>query len=138
MIGQVGADLFGNQLRASLIAKGVDVTHLGTHPSAQTGVSTVLVGEDGDYASIIVPAAGHALSPRMVEETATAIGSAAVFLTQLELYRDAVVRLVDVARARGKVVIVNAAPAPDHAEKFPRSFWNAIDVLVVNQVEAET
>ena len=137
MIGQVGTDLFGEQLRTSLIAKGVDVTFLMSHPTAETGASTVLVGEDGDYASIIVPAASYQLQSGLFEQAATAMESTTVFLIQLELHADAVVALVAMAAASGKLLIVNAAPAPDTPELFPQSFWTAIDVLIVNQVEAE-
>src|ERR671921_687848 len=67
LIGRVGRDFFGDQLRAALARTGVDMTHLTVDSAEATGVSPVLTGADGEYASIIVPGAGQRLEPGDIE-----------------------------------------------------------------------
>src|SRR5215208_3881060 len=61
LVGRIGRDVFGDQLRAALARTGVDTTYLRVDSQDATGVSPVLSGADGEYASIIVPAAGQRL-----------------------------------------------------------------------------
>ena len=47
MIGRVGNDVFGDHLRASLAAAGVDVSAIQTTPSKPTGVALIWVERAG-------------------------------------------------------------------------------------------
>src|SRR5215217_7548976 len=67
LVGRIGRDHFGDQLRAALARTGVDTTYLIIDDQEATGVSPVLTGADGEYASIIVPGAGEHLAPEDVE-----------------------------------------------------------------------
>lgn len=135
-IGRVGKDSFGDQLRDALAAKGVDVAHLSVDDVVQTGVSTVLAEERGDYASIIVPAAGLRLTPDLVRAARSVFVHSTVLLTQLELAPETVAAAVALARSLGKTVVLNAAPAPSGGDRFPPDFWRAVDLLIVNAGEA--
>lgn len=136
-IGRVGRDPFGDQLRAALLAKGVDIEHLGIDPDIPTGVSTVLAEDHGDYASVVVPAAGLRLTPRLVQAARPAIAASNVLLAQLELAPATIATAVALGRALAKLVILNAAPAPAPLPAaFSTDFWHAIDLLVVNAGEA--
>ena len=136
MVGRVGDDAFGERLRRALSQKGVDTTYLSIDPDAPTGVSTVLTGEGGDYASIIVPGASLRLGTEQLRSSRSAIASSNVLLTQLEIGPETVGDAVLMAKDMGKLVVLNAAPAPSDPTALPQSVWSAIDVLVVNQVEA--
>ena len=137
MVGRVGQDAFGDHLRQALSRKGVDATHLTVDREAPTGASTVLVGENGDYASVIVPGASGRLSPPDIDAARPAIAKSTVLLAQLEVSLDAVARAVAVAKDSNRLVILNAAPAPRSLDALPLVTWQACDGVVVNEVEAE-
>lgn len=135
LLGRVGNDPCGERLRSALAAKGVDTSLLGIDPDAPTGTSTVLAELGGDYASIIVPGASLRLTPDLVEIARPAIAAADLLLCQLEIAPETIAAAIEVAQREGTRVMLNASPAPDRDDLFPRSFWEAIDVLIVNQAE---
>jgi ribokinase len=137
LIGRVGRDVFGDQLRAALARTGVDTTYLTVDSQEATGVSPVLTGADGEYASIIVPGAGQRLEPEDVEAARDAFAQSAVLLLQLEIPVRISAHAAQLARSLGVRVIFNASPAPADARAIPDALWSAVDVLLANGVEAE-
>ena len=137
VVGRVGRDGFGERLRASLVDARVDTTFLAVDERDATGVSTVLVGGDGDYASVIVPGASLNVEPGDIDLAADAIAGAAVVLLQLEIGHAAVTHAAKRGRASGAMVILNAAPAPERPAVLPDELWHSVDVVVVNRGEAE-
>ena len=139
LIARVGNDHFGKQLRSGLRAKGVDTTHLSVDSRHPTGSSTVLTGEDGDYASIIVPGAAGALSARKLDEAGALIAGCSVLLLQLEISTAPSSQAAAMARSTGgeglPIVVLNAAPALD-VHQIATAFGGMVDVVVVNAVEA--
>src|SRR5215212_8698549 len=85
LIGRVGRDVFGDQLRAALARTGVDTTYLTVDAQDATGISPVFTGADGEYASIIVPGAGQRLQPGDVETASEAFAQSAMLLLQCEI-----------------------------------------------------
>lgn len=135
-VGCIGDDFFGRQLEESLRNYGVNTTYLRVDASTPSGASTVLVGEAGDYGSIVVLGAGSNVSTEDIDLALPALGESQILLAQLELSAPTVIHAVKVAKALGQRIVLNAAPAPADWTSFPRSFWTGIDVLIVNQVEA--
>jgi ribokinase len=137
LVGRVGDDVFGERLRAELAGTGVDTTYLTTDSQAATGVSPVLTGADGEYASIIVPGAGQRLESEDLDAARDAFARSAVLLLQLEIPVRISAHAARLARSLGARVIFNASPAPAGAEAIPEAMWSIVDVLLVNGVEAE-
>ena len=137
LVGRVGADVFGERLRDALARSGVDTTYLTVDPQEATGISPVLTGADGEYASIIVPGAGQRLEPEDLDAARDALARSAVLLLQLEIPVRISVLAARLARSLGGRVIFNASPAPAGAESVPEALWSTVDVLLVNGVEAE-
>ena len=137
LVGRVGRDVFGDRLRAALARTGVDTTYLTVDSQEATGISPVLTGADGEYASIIVPGAGQRLEPEDVEAARDAFAQSAVLLLQLEIPVRISPHAARLARSLGVRVIFNASPAPAAVESIPDALWSAVDVLLVNGVEAE-
>jgi ribokinase len=137
LIGRIGRDHFGDQLRAALARTGVDTTYLTVDSQEATGISPVLTGADGEYASIIVPGAGQLLKPQDVEAARTAFTQSAVLLLQLEIPVQISIHAARLARSLGLQVMFNASPAPADAGKIPAALWSNVDVLVVNGVELQ-
>jgi ribokinase len=137
LIGRVGGDVFGERLRAALARSGVDTTYLSVDPQEATGISPVLTGADGEYASIIVPGAGQLLEPEDIEAARDAFAQSAVLLLQLEIPVQISAQAARLARSLGCRVIFNASPAPPGAASIPEALWSTVDVLLINGVEAE-
>lgn len=135
MLTRLGDDLFGRQLLHGLQAKGVDTSLVVLDGEAATGASCVLAGA-GDYASVIAPGAAARLGAADLERARTAIESADALVLQLELPAAISAAAARIAAEAGRMVILNASPAPDSAADLPESLWRDTSVLVVNAVEA--
>lgn len=136
-IGRVGRDAFGERLRNALRTKGVATDHLSEDPQAPTGSSMVITGEDGDYASVVVPGAAGRLDRGHLQAARHAFDVADVLLLQLEIDPATVATAISMGHAAGATVILNAAPAPAAPHLLPEAVWRDVDLLIVNQGEAE-
>ena len=132
-VGRVGRDVFGDQLRAALIRAGVDTTHLTIDASEATGVSPVLTGADGEYASIIVPGAGQRLTPEDLDAANDAFARSGMLVLQCEIPLQISAYAASLAQSLSCRVMLNASPVPTNA--IPQDLWVAVDVLVVNSHE---
>lgn len=137
LIGRVGRDVFGDQLRAALASTGVDTTYLTVDAQEATGISPVFTGVDGEYASIIVPGAGQRLQPADIDAARDAFAQSALLLIQGEIPIQTSAHAARLARSLGGQVIFNASPTPADAAAIPDDLWSAVDVLLVNGAEAE-
>jgi ribokinase len=135
-LGRVGRDEFGDRLRHALEAAGVDLSRLGIDADTATGCSTVLTGDDGDYASVIVPGASLMLSAALVEAALSCIGTPRAIVGQLEIRPEATMAAFAAGREAGASTILNAAPAPERLDEQVRELSSLADILVVNRVEA--
>jgi ribokinase len=109
MIGCVGADAFGGEMKATLAREGVDIAHVSTGREA-TGIASITLS-GGDNAIIVVPGANHALSPEDIDRASAAIAQADVVLAQLEVPYATVLHAARRAREHGKPFFLNPAPA---------------------------
>lgn len=127
LIGRVGDDDDGKQLRAGLEAEGVDVERVRAVPDGATGVALITVDERGENTIVVAPGA-NALVPADALDGAVARW----LVVQLEIPIGGVARALRTARDAGTATLLNAAPAADLGPDVLR----AVDVLVVNQGEA--
>jgi ribokinase len=129
-VGAVGQDGFAEQLRASLVAAGVDVRRLRSVPGP-SGVALIAVDADAENLIVVAPGANAALTS-LDDPDRAAVEAADVLLCQLEVPIEAVVQAAGWARAAGTTVVLNAAPA----RRLPAELLDVVDLLVVNQGEA--
>ncbi|MFF0724500.1 ribokinase [Streptomyces sp. NPDC004134] len=130
MIGAVGADAFGGELRAALDGAGVDTAGLRTAPGA-SGTAHIVVDDDGGNSIVVVPGANGTvtgLAPGDDER----IAAAGTLLLQLELPIDGVVAAAEAARGHGVRTVLTPAPA----RPLPGRLLAATDLLVPNEHEA--
>jgi ribokinase len=132
MVGCIGDDDAGRQLRRALEAECVEVSHLRVIPGQATGQALITVADGGENTIVVAPGANALLSVEDVRAAADVIGAADVLLMQLEIPLEAVAEAARIARARGRSVILNAAPA----QLLPRDILALVDVLIVNRTEA--
>jgi len=134
MLGCVGADANGAQLRAGLEAEGIDCGALetGREPS---GVALIVVDDASQNAIVIVAGSNGELTPETIARHEAVLAAADVVICQLETPPAAVHAALAAARRLGKTVILNPAPATG---PLPAEWLPLIDYLIPNELEAAT
>jgi ribokinase len=99
-----------------------------------TGAAFIFIDDrTGDNAIIIAPGAASEISVKDIHENSNIISSADVFLTQLEQPIEVAQEGLKVAKANGKITILNPAPAAD----LPKEIFGLCDYITPNETEAE-
>ncbi|MQA04076.1 MAG: ribokinase [Streptosporangiales bacterium] len=130
MVGAVGSDAFGADLRATLAAAGVDPAAVRTVEGA-SGTAHITVDDQGQNTIVVVPGANGTVTELTDAERAVVAASSTVLL-QLELPLSAVVQAAQVGHGAGAEVVLTPAPAVP----LPDDLYAAVDVLVPNAGEA--
>jgi len=131
LVGRVGADAHGRELRALLAGEGVDVRSVGEEPGLPTGVASITVSDGGENQIVVAPGANAALRAVLVEAARDLFVGTRVVVAQLEVPDAAVEAAARLAQAVGARFVLNAAPARALGPELLR----AVDVLVVNAGE---
>ncbi len=132
MVGRVGDDLFGEQLRISLRSAGVQDDDVLTTPGP-SGVALIAVDDAAENTIVIVPGANGAVSVEDIPRLERALDGAHILLLQLETPLATVVAAARTARARGVTVILDPAPALP----LPDELYTLADILTPNESEAQ-
>lgn len=132
MIGRVGDDDFGRQIRAALEREGIDARHVGIDPETGTGVAAPLIEPSGENSIVSVPRANMRLTPAYVEMAQSVFDGARITLLQLEVPVDASLTAARLARNAGALVLLNTAPAGD----VPHELLGFAGIIVANESEA--
>ncbi|SDX90506.1 ribokinase [Micromonospora pattaloongensis] len=130
-LGAIGSDSFGVTLKARIGAAGVDASQVRVLYGA-SGVAVIVVDADGENTIVVTPGANGAFTGLTEPELIT-IRDADVLVAQLEIPVETVTEAALAARAAGTRVVLNAAPA----RQLPGELLDAVDLLVVNEVEAQ-
>jgi ribokinase len=130
MAGAVGRDALADGAMRLLRAAGVNLDRVRA-VEATTGCAAISVDPGGDNAIAVGSGANLLASASQVEDALLGPGSTVVL--QMEVPPAETETLIARAKARGARVVLNLAPAAALAE----ASLLAVDVLVVNQTEAE-
>ena len=133
MIGRIGNDAFGTQLRASLEAANVDTKAVEVAPTS-SGIALITTAEDGQNAIVVVPGANGELSPRELEKYLPLIREAGIILTQLEIPLETIEYLAMIVRRENIPLVLDPAPA----RALPASLLASVDWLTPNETETLT
>ena len=131
LIGRLGHDEFGSQLRSHLESSGVDIAGIATSDGT-SGVAVIVVSEKGENSIVVTPGANSMVTPQDIETNLESIRSAGMVLAQLEIPIETVDYLATVCAREGVPLILDPAPALD----LPPSIFNRIAWLTPNQSEA--
>jgi ribokinase len=133
MLGALGEDDFGRARRADLDADQVDTESVARSATAPSGVALIVVEEaSGQNRIAYVPGATWTISPEQARAAVERVQPAVIQMT-LEPPFDALEALLAAGRAIGATTVLNASPEAIGA----REFLDRIDILVVNETEAE-
>jgi len=108
LIGRLGKDAFGDELKAFLAAQGVDLTFLQQTSEAHTGTALITIAS-ADNTIVVIPGANALVSAADVAAPAFAKGDIAV--SQFEIPLPSISAFFLRARAAGATTILNPAPA---------------------------
>ena len=134
MLGRVGYDVFGDQLKASLAAAGVDVSEVNATREQPTGVALIWVDAQGQNSIVVASGANHALKVEDVPAMRATLRGAAFALFQLETPLPVVESALRLAREEGVRTILDPAPA----QPLTAALLTQVDILTPNETEALT
>ncbi|KAF0812148.1 Ribokinase [Andreprevotia sp. IGB-42] len=130
LIGCVGNDAFGAQLKAGLAAQGIDTRWIREAATAATGIAAITLCQ-ADNAIVVVPGANQLLGPADLDAAEAAFASCDVVLAQLEVPLATVQHAAALASKHGKPFILNPAPA----SALPAALLDQITLLTPNEYE---
>jgi len=128
LIGRLGKDAFGDQLKAFLAAEGIDLSFVQQTSQAHTGTAIITVA-NADNTIVVIPGANAFVSAADVAAPVLAKGDIAV--SQFEIPLPAISAFFKRARAAGATTILNPAPAIE----FGRELLDLVDMLILNETE---
>jgi ribokinase len=128
LIGRLGQDAFGDQLKAFLAAAGIDLAFVQQTSDAHSGTAIITVA-NADNTIIVIPGANALVDAADVAAPTLAKGDIAV--SQFEIPLPAISAFFKRARAAGATTILNPAPAIE----FDRELLDLVDILILNETE---
>jgi len=128
LIGRLGKDAFGDQLKAFLMAQGVDLSFVQETAEAHSGTAIITVA-NADNTIVVIPGANALVSAADVETPVLSAGDIAV--SQFEIPLPAISAFFKRARAAGATTILNPAPAIESDAEM----LDLVDILILNESE---
>jgi ribokinase len=128
LIGRLGTDAFGQQLRQFLAAQGVDLSWVKDTVDIHTGTAVITIA-NADNTIVVVPGANALVGVEDVAAPVLARGDVAV--SQFEIPQPAIGAFFEQARAAGATTILNPAPAIACGPEL----LDLVDILVLNETE---
>jgi len=130
LVGAVGDDAFGEQLREGLARESVRLEHVTSIDNSSSGTASITVAE-GDNHIVVVPGANARVTPAQIERAQSAFASADAILVQMEIPLESVEATLRLGQRVGKPVILNPAPA----QPLPLEWLKLARYLTPNQHE---
>ena len=132
MIGRLGSDVFGRQLRENLESAGVDIEGVAASEGA-SGVALIVVSAKGENSIVVAPGANARVTSADIDENLHIIREAGIVLAQLEIPLETIEHLASVCNRENVPLILDPAPARELPEKlFAQITW-----FTPNESEAE-
>jgi ribokinase len=128
LIGRLGTDAFGRQLRTFLAAQGVDLALVKDTADVHTGTAIITVA-DAENTIVVVPGANARVSAEDVAAPVLTRGDVAV--SQFEIPLPTIEAFFKRARGAGATTILNPAPAIACGP----ALLELVDVLILNETE---
>ena len=133
MVGCVGDDAYGVQLREGLLAEHIDCQAVRTISGSASGVALIMVDAGGQNTIVVVAGANGCLEPQDIKAFDKVLQGAAVLVCQLEVPTETVGYVLGRGRELDKIVILNPAPV---SGPLPAHWYASLDYLIPNETEA--
>jgi ribokinase len=128
LIGRLGKESFGGELKAFLGEQGIDLGYVQETAEAHTGTAIITVAE-ADNTIVVIPGANGLVGAEDVEVVPLLAGDVAV--SQFEIPLPTIAAFFRRARAAGATTVLNPAPA----QAMSRELLALVDILVLNETE---
>jgi ribokinase len=130
MVGKLGTDPFGVQLRESLEESNVNTGAVDV-VAGSSGVALIVTDAVGQNAITVVAGANAHVSPAVLDDHIDLIRGAGILLTQLEIPLETVDYLAGIAAEERVPLMLDPAPAC----RLPLSLLERIDWITPNETE---
>jgi len=131
LIGRLGNDAFGAQLRTHLEKAGVDIAGVATSEGT-SGVAVIVVSSKGENSIVVTPGANAKVTPQDLETNIEMIRQAGIVLAQLEIPLETIEHLSLICAREGVPLMLDPAPA----RELPSDVFKHIEWFTPNQTEA--
>jgi len=128
LIGRMGKDSFGTELKAFLGGQGIDLGYVQETTQAHTGTAIITVAA-ADNTIVVIPGSNALVSADDVSVVPLVKGDVAV--SQFEIPLPTIAAFFRRARAAEATTLLNPVPA----QKFGRELLELVDILVLNETE---
>lgn len=132
MLGAVGTDSNADTVVRSLTEAGVDTARIIRRKNSNTGTALICVNADGDNSIVVIPGANATLTEQDIDRNTDLLKACDILILQMEIPIRTVLYAAQKAKAYGKYVILDPAPAPEH---FPQELYQYVDILKPNETE---
>ncbi|MBN8218913.1 MAG: ribokinase [Spirochaetes bacterium] len=126
--GKIGPD--GAWMKSRLDQEGVDTRHVLVDDRVLSGQAIIQVNPQGENCILLSAGANGAITRGEIDGILSNYGRHDLLVLQNEISETA--HLIEAARARGMVVVFNAAPCTPAVKSYPLSL---LSLLVVNETE---
>lgn len=126
MVGRVGSDPLADEALQTLRDEGVNLSYCNALDEHATGLAMIVVTESGENQIVVAPGANAAFDAEHLS-----LPEADAFIAQLEIPIETILKA---ARGSRGFFCLNAAPA----RPVPHELLEQVDLLVVNEIEAQT
>lgn len=131
LIGRLGNDGFGDQLRSHLTAVGVETSAIQTS-DCTSGVAAIVISEKGENSIVVTPGANAQVTASDLDQHIAHIRNAGVVLTQLEIPIETVEYLAFLCAQEDVPLLLDPAPAME----LPPNVLRQVSWFTPNQTEA--
>jgi ribokinase len=131
-IGRTGNDLFGEQVLEVLQKENIDSEHVISDSSLASGVSSIVIDDNGDSAVVVTPGANSNLSQKDIQKNLS-VNSGEIVLLQLDIPIETVKFAANLAGSMGARIILNPSPALPISDELLKS----ISILTPSSKQAE-
>ena len=134
MLGAVGNDNYGQQLLSNLNSVHVDTSSVQMLEGVPTGCAFITVDQTGDNSIIVISGANEKITESMIYEHEALIDAADIIVLQLEIPVNVVTLVAKLAHQKGKLVILDPAPAiPNISDEL----LSVTDIMKPNETEIQ-
>lgn len=133
---KTGNDIFGHQSQQQFEEEEIDISYVFSDFNKPSGVALIFVDQNGENSISVASGSNSSLLPSDISLAEEALDKADLILIQLEIPMQSVEFAAKLANQKGKLVILNPAPAP--SIPLSEDLLSNIYLINPNEIEAET
>lgn len=134
MIGCVGEDQNGLKLLQNLQSVKVDTKGIQILKNEPTGIAVIAVEETGENSIIVVSGANFMLKKQWIMQMQEYIDKCDVVIAQLETPIESVCAVAELAKQKGKMMLLDPAPA---VKDLPETLFQNVSIIKPNETELQ-